>query len=109
MTSPNRTPRDNVAPDGPSSQPTPEWTPEQTARGPVERLLRLGFVLTLVLFLIGGSVLVACQAVQLVRGDGTAVISVSDRLGPPTFEVATLCGLFAFALEYLRHGGRESA
>lgn len=66
--------------------------------------LRVGFVTTLVLFLLGGFVLVAAQAVELVLGNGTAVADVGEKLGPPTFVTATVCGMFAFAQEYLRPG-----
>lgn len=81
--------------------------PESTATARLRSLLRLGFVITLLLFLAGGFVLVGAQAVQLVRGDGPAVAAIGERLGPPTFTVATVCGLFAFALEYLRPGSAE--
>jgi hypothetical protein len=67
------------------------------------------FVLTLVLFLVGGFVLVIAQAVQIVAGDGAKVVELGERLGPPTFIVSTICGLFAFALEYLQPHGEEAA
>jgi hypothetical protein len=67
------------------------------------------FVLTLILFLIGGFVLVITQAVEIVAGNGAKVVELGERLGPPTFIVSTICGLFAFALEYLQPHGEESA
>ena len=73
------------------------------------RLTRACFVLTLVLFLIGGFVLVIAQAVQIVLGDGAKVVELGERLGPPTFIVATICGLFAFVLEYLQPHGEDSS
>ncbi len=83
----------------------PSTTPsESRATARLRSFLRLGFVVTLLAFLVGGFVLVGAQAVQLLAGDGPAVAAVGERLGPPTFTVATVCGLFAFALEYLRPG-----
>ena len=81
---------------------------ESKGRERLVAVLRLCFVVTLVIFLIGGFVLVGAQAVQLVAGDGPAVASIGERLGPPTFVVATICGLFAFALEYVRPGGEDT-
>lgn len=78
---------------------------EQERRSAVEKVLRLGFVVSVVGFLLAGFVLVALQAVQLVLGDGQAATTISEELGPRTFAVATVSGLFAFALEYLRPGG----
>ncbi len=75
---------------------------ERSATARLRSFLRLGFVVTLLVFLAGGFVLVGAQAVQLVAGDGPAVAAIGERLGPPTFTAATVCGLFAFALEYLR-------
>jgi hypothetical protein len=108
MTSIDRSkPRGAAVAHGIATQPAQE--PAVDRRTPLERVLRLGFVLTLVVFLGAGFVLVGIQAVQLAAGDGSGAADVSERLGPPTFAVATACGLFAFALEYLRHGGREGA
>ena len=73
------------------------------------RLIRTLFVITLVLFLTGGFVLVAAQAVEIVLGNGAAVVELGERLGPPTFIVSTICGLFAFALEYLQPHGADTA
>lgn len=68
---------------------------------------RLCFVISLVVFLVGGFVIVGVQAVQIVLGDGTAVAAIGERLGPPTFAVSAVCGLLAFALEYVRRGPGE--
>jgi hypothetical protein len=54
-------------------------------------------------------VLVFAQAVKIVSGDGASVVELGERLGPPTFIVSTICGLFAFALEYLQPHGEEAA
>ena len=70
-------------------------------------VVRFLFVVTLVLFLIGGFVIVAAQAVEIVAGDGTAVTSIGEKLGPPTFVVSAVCGLLAFVMEYLRTGEGE--
>jgi hypothetical protein len=70
-------------------------------------VVRFLFVVTLVLFLIGGFVVVAAQAVEIVAGDGTAVTSIGEKLGPPTFVVSAICGLLAFVMEYLRTGEAE--
>ncbi|MEO7942704.1 MAG: hypothetical protein ABIR34_04805 [Marmoricola sp.] len=73
------------------------------------RVTRALFVLTLILFLIGGFVLVVAQAVEIVAGDGAKVVQLGERLGPPTFIVSTICGLLAFALEYLQPHGEDTA
>jgi hypothetical protein len=85
-------------------------TPATTQRpSTATRVTRALFVLTLVLFLVGGFVLVFAQAVKIVSGDGASVVELGERLGPPTFIVSTICGLFAFALEYLQPHGEEAA
>ena len=53
--------------------------------------------------------LVAAQAVEILLGNGAAVVELGERLGPPTFIVSTICGLFAFALEYLQPHGADTA
>jgi hypothetical protein len=79
------------------------------APDPATRVTRALFVLTLILFLIGGFVLVVAQAVEIMAGNGATVVELGERLGPPTFIVSTICGLFAFALEYLQPHGEGSA
>jgi hypothetical protein len=81
---------------------------EPSDGGPLVTLLRVAFVATLVVFLLGGFVLVAAQAFELALGHGTAVSTLSEKLGPPTFTVATVCGLLAFLHEYVApHRGGE--
>lgn len=82
---------------------TPAATaPSGTApEGPLRTGVRVAFVVSLVVFLLGGAVLVVGQAVALVLGDGHLVTVFAERLGPPTFTVATVCGLLAFVHEYL--------
>lgn len=96
------------APEGASVHSNPEPRP---ARGPLARgasaVVRLLFVVSLVLFLVGGFVIVGAQAVQTVLGDGTAVASIGERLGPTTFAVSAVCGLLAFVMEYGRTGDAE--
>lgn len=72
-------------------------------------VLRVGFVVTLALFLTGGFILVGAQALELALGNGNAVATLREKVGPPTFITATVCGLFAFAQEYLHpHRGGEN-
>lgn len=87
--------------------PVTTTDPESGGRERLASVLRLGFVVTLVVFLLGGFVLVGAQAYQLVVGDGPAVAAIGERLGPPTFVVATICGLFAFLLDYFGAGDGE--
>lgn len=70
----------------------------------VLRLVRVGFVASLVLFLLGGFVLVGAQAVEILLGDGAAVTRIAEEVGPPTYVVASVCGLLAFVQEYFRPG-----
>ena len=94
----------------PSTEPTVNVhdapVPGRLARASTS-LARLCFVVSLVVFLLGGFVIVGAQAVQIVLGDGSAVAATSERLGPPTFAVSAVCGLLAFALEYVRRGPGE--
>ncbi|WZH50470.1 MAG: hypothetical protein PIR53_10570 [Nocardioides alkalitolerans] len=94
----------------PSTEPTVNphdaSEPGRLARASTS-ITRLCFVVTLVVFLLGGFVIVGAQAVEIVLGDGTTVAAIGERLGPPTFAVSAVCGLLAFVLEYVRRGPGE--
>jgi hypothetical protein len=89
--------------------PDPTRPDSRQAPNRATRLTRTLFVLTLVLFLTGGFVLVAAQAAEILLGNGAKVVELGERLGPPTFVVSTICGFFAFALEYLQPHGQDTA
>ena len=66
------------------------------------RVLDAAFRVSLALFLIGGAILVATQAVGLVFGTGTLVEGAVTWIGTPTFVLAGISGLFGFGLSYLK-------
>lgn len=68
----------------------------------VTRTLDVLFRVCLALFLLGGLIVVAVQAIALVTGAGSAVESVVDWVGTPTFVLASAAGLLGFTLSYLK-------
>ena len=64
-------------------------------------VLNVAFRVSLALFLLGGMLLVALQAIGLVAGSGSLVIETARRLGPPTYALASVSGLLGFARSYL--------
>ena len=67
----------------------------------MQKVLDICFRVALAAFVLGGIVLVATQLVGVVFGNGALVISVAERLGPPTYILASLAGVIAFVLAYL--------
>ncbi|MER6849693.1 hypothetical protein AB0A81_38695 [Streptomyces flaveolus] len=66
----------------------------------VHRLLELLFRLSVVVFLVGGVVIVAGQAVAIAAGNASWVEQVATAAEPPTCIAASICGILSFALSY---------
>jgi hypothetical protein len=66
------------------------------------KLVDTVFRLSLALFLLGGVLVVAVQAVALVAGAGSVVEDVVVWVGTPTFVLAGVAGLLGFVLSYLK-------
>lgn len=66
------------------------------------RILDGAFRATLALFLLGGAIVVATQAVGLAVGGGGLVEGAVTWVGTPTFVLAGVCGLLGFVLSYLK-------
>lgn len=87
---------------------TPAPSPSPVTDSLPQRAVRVAFVVTLALFLLGGFVLVGAQALELVAGDGDEMLRIAERVGPPTYVLASVCGLLAFVQAYFGPGrGRE--
>ncbi|MET9035887.1 hypothetical protein [Streptomyces mirabilis] len=63
--------------------------------------LQFLFRLSVIAFLVGGSVIVVVQALGIALGDVGWVTAVEEHAGPPTFIVSSVSGLLAFVLSYL--------
>jgi hypothetical protein len=66
----------------------------------VPRLLQPLFRLSIVVFLLGGAVIVLGQAVGIVLGDAHWVDQVATALQPPTCIAASIAGILSFVLSY---------
>ena len=66
-------------------------------RGILDRI----FVVGLIAFLALGSVIVIGQLYGVITGNGALTIGMSDKLGKPTFYVATVVGLIGYVQSYL--------
>ncbi|ADD41326.1 hypothetical protein [Stackebrandtia nassauensis] len=68
----------------------------------ITRILDGAFRTSLLLFLLGGAIVVATQAVGLVGGNGPLVEGAVTWVGTPTYVLAGLAGLLGFVLSYLK-------
>ncbi|GAB2815310.1 hypothetical protein [Streptomyces daliensis] len=68
------------------------------------RPLQFLFRVSVIGFLAGGLLLVLGQTLGIVVGDADWVTAVEEHAGPPTFVIAGISGLIAFALSYLTPG-----
>ncbi|AEY93996.1 hypothetical protein SHJG_8731 [Streptomyces hygroscopicus subsp. jinggangensis 5008] len=66
------------------------------------RLLQPLFRLSVVVFLIGGLVIVTGQAIGIVSGKAQWVVDVETGAQPSVCLAASICGILSFALSYLR-------
>ena len=66
----------------------------------VHRLLEILFRLSVVVFLVGGVVIVAGQAVAIAAGNASWVEQVATAAEPPTCIAASICGILSFVLSY---------
>lgn len=69
----------------------------------MHKLVKTGFYVTLLLFLVMGAVLVLAQLGGVAGFQPQLVVDLKEILGPPTFMMSTLCALLAFALSYSRN------
>lgn len=67
----------------------------------MKRGLDVAFRVSLVLFLVGGALLVAVQAIGLAAGSGSLIAEAARRLGPLTYALASVSGLLGFARGYV--------
>lgn len=68
----------------------------------MHKLIRTAFYVSLLLFLVMGTVLVLAQLGGVAGFQPQLVVDLKDILGPPTFMMSTLCALLAFVLSYTR-------
>ncbi|MFE6160574.1 hypothetical protein ACFQ7F_16870 [Streptomyces sp. NPDC056486] len=66
------------------------------------RLFPFLFRLSVIAFLIGGVVIVLGQAAGIALGDAAWVTAVEEHAGPPTCIAASVSGLIAFLLSYVK-------
>ncbi|WAP53789.1 hypothetical protein [Streptomyces sp. S465] len=66
------------------------------------RLLQPLFRLSVIVFLLGGVIIVLGQAIGILLGDAQWVAEVETSAQPPTCVVASICGILSFALSYRR-------
>ncbi|MGY0490004.1 hypothetical protein [Streptomyces sp. WG-D5] len=71
------------------------------------RLLHVLFRLSIVAFLIGGTVTVLGQALGIVLGDAAWVETVAADAGPATCVAASICGMLSFVLSYGKQDGAD--
>ena len=64
------------------------------------RVFQQLFRLSIVVFLVGGLVVVVGQALGIVLGDAQWVADVEAEVGPPMCIAASICGILSFALSY---------
>ncbi|GGZ35174.1 hypothetical protein [Streptomyces poonensis] len=74
----------------------------------VHRLLEPLFRLSVVVFLAGGVVIVAGQAVAVAAGSATWLERVASTAQPPTCIAASVCGILSFVLSYRSKGAKET-
>ncbi|WP_234811849.1 hypothetical protein [Mycolicibacterium canariasense] len=67
------------------------------------------FRVSVVVFLVGGAVVVALQAAGLVLGSGDFINAISDNVAPWAYGAAGVAGLLAFAMSYFPHGDDNGA
>lgn len=72
------------------------------------RFLRTLFTLATLLLVLGGAVMVGAQVVALVLGRGDWLAQVPEVVGPPTLISASVAGLLAFVLSYVKSQPAES-
>lgn len=65
-----------------------------------EKIISAIFRISVVVFLLGGLVIVVLQAAGLVMGDGEFVTGSEEMLAPRAYGSAGVAGLLAFALSY---------
>lgn len=66
------------------------------------RLMQQLFRLSVLVFLVGGAVVVAGQLLGIVLGDAQWVADVEADAGPPVCIVASISGILSFVLSYGR-------
>ncbi|HZE40448.1 MAG TPA: hypothetical protein VE172_16730 [Stackebrandtia sp.] len=66
------------------------------------KILDAAFRGCLALFLLGGAIVVATQAVGLIVGGGGLITGAVTWVGTPTYILAGLSGLLGFGLSYLK-------
>ena len=67
----------------------------------MRRALDVAFRISLALFLAGGVLLVAIQAIGIVAGSGSVISEAATRLGPSTYALASICGVLGFVRGYM--------
>ena len=72
------------------------------------RLVRLAFVTTLALSLVGGLLFLAAQVVAIVAGQAAWLAVLNETVKIPVVVSSSLCAIFAFLLLYSRHGDTEA-
>ncbi|WP_051735663.1 hypothetical protein [Streptomyces sp. NRRL B-3229] len=74
----------------------------------MNRLLSVAFRVTLLMFLLGGTIFTFAQIAGILIADGSLVTQTAGKVGEPTCVVAGVAGLLAFARMYVAPDGKSS-